>query len=188
MQENVDWKTFSILPTVLLFVPPLCFTAISSFIQCYSFYVHRYEKPPNHFIPVVFIISIHRIITELRIKIMYITCKLFILELRLVSHSMLFILCSPDLRGGRSVLTRRLIITFTYVVCKHDGIIGRVNTDMWIVSWFYFILFIFNRNRCVSGHSSDSNCKSKSQKKSQKASGLPHMFGFKFLEMWKGIS
>jgi hypothetical protein len=43
---------------------------------------------------------------------------------------MLLILCSPDLRGGRSVLTRRLIIRFTYVVCKHDGIIGRVNADM----------------------------------------------------------
>jgi hypothetical protein len=28
------------------------------------------------------------------------------------------------------VLTRRLIIGFTYVVCKHDGIIGRVNADM----------------------------------------------------------
>jgi hypothetical protein len=42
---------------------------------------------------------------------------------------MLFILCSPDLRGGRSVLTRRLIIRFTCVICKHDGIIGRVNTD-----------------------------------------------------------
>jgi hypothetical protein len=43
---------------------------------------------------------------------------------------MLFILCSPDLRGGRSVLTRRLIIRFTCVACKHDGIIGRVNMDM----------------------------------------------------------
>ncbi len=91
----------------------LRFITISLFIQCYLFYVHRYEKPPNHFIPVV-----------------YITCKLFILELRLVSRSMLFILCSPDLRGGRSVLTRRLISRFTYVVCKHDGIIGRVNADM----------------------------------------------------------
>ncbi len=47
-----------------------------------------------------------------------------------VVRSVLFILCSPDLRGGRSVLTRRLIIGFTYVVCKHDGIIGRVNADM----------------------------------------------------------
>ena len=63
-------------------------------------------------------------------KIMYITCKLFILKLRLVVRSMLIILCSPDLRGGRSVLTRRLIIGFTYVVCKHDGIIGGVNADM----------------------------------------------------------
>ena len=61
---------------------------------------------------------------------MYVMCKLFILKLRLVVHSMLLILCSPDLRGGRSVLTRRLIIRFTYVVCKHDGIIGRVNADM----------------------------------------------------------
>ena len=63
-------------------------------------------------------------------KIMYITCKLFIPKLRLVARSMLFILCSPDLRGGRSVLTRRLIIGFIYVICKHDGIIGRVNMDM----------------------------------------------------------
>ena len=61
---------------------------------------------------------------------MYIMCKLFILKLRLVVRSMLFILCLPDLQGGRSVLTRRLIIGFTYVVCKHDGIIGRVNADM----------------------------------------------------------
>jgi hypothetical protein len=66
-------------------------------------------------------------------KIMYITCKLFILKLSLVVRSMLLILCSLDLRGGRSVLTRRLIIGFTYVVCKHDGIIGRVNADMWSV-------------------------------------------------------
>ena len=63
-------------------------------------------------------------------KIMYITGKLFIPKLRLVARSMLFILCSPDLRGGRSVLTRRLIIEFTCVICKHDGIIGRVNMDM----------------------------------------------------------
>jgi hypothetical protein len=61
---------------------------------------------------------------------MYVTCKLLILGLRLVIRSMLFILCSPDLRGGRSVLTRHLIIMFTYAVCKHDGIIGRVNADM----------------------------------------------------------
>ncbi len=61
---------------------------------------------------------------------MYVTCKLFILKLRLVVRSMLFILCSPDLRGGRSVLAGRLIIGFTYVVCKQDGIIGRVNADM----------------------------------------------------------
>ncbi len=39
---------------------------------------------------------------------MYITCKLFIPVLGLVAYSMLFILCSPDLRGGRSVLTRHL--------------------------------------------------------------------------------
>ncbi len=50
--------------------------------------------------------------------------------LGLAAHSVLLILGSPDLRGGRSVLTRRLIIGFTYVVCKHDGIIGRVNADM----------------------------------------------------------
>jgi hypothetical protein len=63
-------------------------------------------------------------------KIMYITCKSFILKLRLVIRSMLFTLHPPDLRGGRSVLTRRLIIEFTCVMCKHDGIIGRVNMDM----------------------------------------------------------
>ncbi len=63
-------------------------------------------------------------------KIMYITRKLFFLMLGLAAPSVLLILCSPDLRGGRSVLTRRLIIGFTYVVCKHDGIIGRVNADM----------------------------------------------------------
>jgi hypothetical protein len=63
-------------------------------------------------------------------KIMYIMCKLYILKLRLVARSMLFILCSPDLMGGRSVLTRRIIIKFTCVISKHDGIIGRVNMDM----------------------------------------------------------
>jgi hypothetical protein len=41
-------------------------------------------------------------------KIMYITCKLFILVFGLVARSMLLILCSPNLRGGRSVLTRHL--------------------------------------------------------------------------------
>jgi hypothetical protein len=56
-------------------------------------------------------------------KIMYILCKLFILKLRLVVRSVLFTLYPPDLRGGRSVLTRRLIIKFTCVVCKHDEII-----------------------------------------------------------------
>ena len=56
--------------------------------------------------------------------------QVFVLKLSLVARSMLFILCSPDLGGGRSVLTRCLIIRFTYVVCKHDGIIGRVNADM----------------------------------------------------------
>ncbi len=64
-------------------------------------------------------------------KIMYITCKLFILVTGVVTRSMLFILCSPDLRGGRSVLTRHLLSgVHTYVVCKHDEIIGRVNADM----------------------------------------------------------
>ncbi len=64
-------------------------------------------------------------------KIMYITCKLFILVLGLAARSVLFILCSPDLRGGRSVLTRHLSSgLYTYVVCKHDEIIGHVNADM----------------------------------------------------------
>ncbi len=56
---------------------------------------------------------------------------------------MLFILCSPDLRGGRYVLTRRLIIRFTCVICKHDGIIGRVNMDVirvLILLFFYLSL------------------------------------------------
>jgi hypothetical protein len=39
---------------------------------------------------------------------MYIACKLFILMLGVAAHSMLFILRLPNLRGGRSVLTRRL--------------------------------------------------------------------------------
>ncbi len=46
-------------------------------------------------------------------KIMYIACTLFILKLRLVVCSMLFTLHPPDLRGGKSVLTRHLIIKFT---------------------------------------------------------------------------
>ena len=50
--------------------------------------------------------------------------------LGVVTRSVLFILCSPDLRGGRSVLTRHLSSGFTYVVCKHDEIIGRVKADM----------------------------------------------------------
>ena len=50
--------------------------------------------------------------------------------LGVVTRSLLFILCSPDLRGGGSVLTLCLIIGFKYVVCKHDVIIGRVNADM----------------------------------------------------------
>ncbi len=60
---------------------------------------------------------------------MYIACKLFIHTLGVVTHSMLFILCSPDLRGGRSVLTRHLS-SGLHVVCEHDEIIGRVNADM----------------------------------------------------------
>ncbi len=64
-------------------------------------------------------------------KTVYSTCKLFILVSGVVTRSMLFILCSPDLRGGRSVLTRHLSSSLhTYVVCKHDEIIGRVNADM----------------------------------------------------------
>jgi hypothetical protein len=39
---------------------------------------------------------------------MYIMCKLFILVSGVVTRSMLFILCPPDLRGGRSVLIRHL--------------------------------------------------------------------------------
>ncbi len=50
-----------------------------------------------------------------------------VLELRLVVRSVLFTLHPPDLRGGKSVLTQRLIIKFTCVVCKHDG-----NVDLWI--------------------------------------------------------
>jgi hypothetical protein len=107
----------------------LRFTAISSFIQCYLFYVHQYESPPNHFFPVVFIISIHQIIAALRMKSCILRASICS-QAEFSSRSMLFNLCSPDLRGGRSVLTRRLIIGFTYVACKHDGIIGRVNEDM----------------------------------------------------------
>ncbi len=79
-------------------------------------------------------------------KIMYITRTLFILKLRLVVRSVLFTLHPPDLRGGKSVLTRRLIIKFTCVVCKHDGNVDRVNTAMGSMSYFHFYLFIFNRN------------------------------------------
>jgi hypothetical protein len=60
---------------------------------------------------------------------MYITCKLFILVSGLATRSMLFILCPPDLRWQICVDTT-LIIGFTYVVCKLDEIIGRVNADM----------------------------------------------------------
>ncbi len=60
---------------------------------------------------------------------MYVACKLFIHMLGVVTHSMLFILCSPDLRGQICVDTT-LIIGFTYVVCKHDEIVGRVKADM----------------------------------------------------------
>ena len=64
-------------------------------------------------------------------KIMYVTCKLFILVSGVVTRSMLFILCPPDLRGGRSVLTRHLSSSLhTCVVCKHDEIIGCVNADV----------------------------------------------------------
>jgi hypothetical protein len=63
-------------------------------------------------------------------KIMYITCALFILKLRLVVRSVLFTLHPPDYGGGRSVLTRHLIIKFTCVVCKHDGNVDCVNMDM----------------------------------------------------------
>jgi hypothetical protein len=63
-------------------------------------------------------------------KIMYIMCTLFILKLRLVVRSVLFTLHPPDLRGGKSVLTRHLIIKFTCVVCKHDGNVDRVNMDV----------------------------------------------------------
>jgi hypothetical protein len=53
----------------LLFVPPLCFSAISSFIQCYLFYVHLCVKRCfHHFIPVAFIIIIHLIITALCVR------------------------------------------------------------------------------------------------------------------------
>ena len=65
-------------------------------------------------------------------KIMYITCKLFILVLGIVAHSVLFILCPPDLRGGRSVLTRHLSsgLHMLYVNMMTDEIIGRVKADM----------------------------------------------------------
>ncbi len=47
-----------------------------------------------------------------------------------VTRSMLFILCPPDLRDGQICVDTTLIIGFTYVVCKHDEIIGRVKADM----------------------------------------------------------
>ncbi len=102
----------------------------SVFIQCYLFYIHHHKKSSKHFIPVVVIVypPNHPRIMH---KIMYITCKLFILMSGEVTRSMLFILCPPDLRGVRSVLTRHLSSGLhTYVVCKHDEIIGRVNADM----------------------------------------------------------
>ncbi len=63
-------------------------------------------------------------------KIMYITSNLFICVLGLAAHSMLFILCSPDLRGGRSVLT--LVVKFAYI-CLYVNMMrmgGCVNADM----------------------------------------------------------
>jgi hypothetical protein len=86
---------------------------------------------------------------------MYIACKLFILMLGEVAHSMLFMIC----------IDTALIIGFTYVVCKHDGIIGRVNADMWSVFWFNFILFIFDQGRCVPKYSSDSIASQKVKEK-----------------------
>jgi hypothetical protein len=43
--------------------------------------------------------------------------KLFIHVLELAAHSMLFILCLPDLRGGRSVLTPHLSSSLHTYAC-----------------------------------------------------------------------
>ncbi len=65
-------------------------------------------------------------------KFVYIVCKLFTHMSGVVTRSMLFILCSPDLRGGRSVLTRHLSsgLHMLYVNMMTDEIIGRVKADM----------------------------------------------------------
>jgi len=47
-----------------------------------------------------------------------IMCMLFILKLRLVVRSVLFTLHPPDLRGGKSVLTR-ILSSSLHVLCAN---------------------------------------------------------------------
>jgi hypothetical protein len=55
-------KMFSILPTVLLLIHPSVSSPFHhSSNVIYSMFIDM-KKPPNHFIPVVFIIIIHRIV------------------------------------------------------------------------------------------------------------------------------
>ena len=69
--------------------------------------------------------------------------------------------------GWQICVDTTLIIGFTYVVCKHDGIIGRVDADMWSLSTVQIVIA--------------------SQKVREKASGLPHMFDqvFRNVERYK---
>jgi hypothetical protein len=67
--------------------------------------------------------------------------------------------------GWQICVDTTLIIGFTYVVCKHDEIVGRVKADMWSVFWFNFISFMLDEARCVPDYSSDSNASQKLKKK-----------------------
>ncbi len=67
--------------------------------------------------------------------------------------------------GWQICVDTTLIIGFTYVVCKHDEIIGRVKAHMWSVFWFNFMSFTFEPGQMYAWVQSDSNASQKSKKK-----------------------
>ncbi len=159
----------------LPFVPPLRFIDISSFIQCYLFYVYQCEKSCfHHFIPVAFIIIYPSKHCSVVYEIMYNTYKLFIPKCEWQSVLWLFILCLPDV--WRVVLTLHLIIGYLHVYCVN--MIWKCKLcEYWYLSCV-LLLFRLSKFWCMLSCSPESNYNSKVKRK---ASGLPHMIGLSFI-------
>jgi hypothetical protein len=107
----------------LPFVPPLRFIAISSFIQCYLFYVHRYEKSCFIISSQLHLFSIESLVHCVRTCTMCMSC--------LSQKMRMAICCLLYLFYVR--LIGVLHNVFTFILSTGTCVMSKLDMDMYIV-------------------------------------------------------